>query len=172
MEAIQACDPEIEQRCRTPQDDHLCALRPGAGPVDAACLTAAMGTTRDRWTTVEARRCCSGVAPVMERRGQSTGIRWRYCGPKCLRQSFHAYAGESIHHSVWAKAYSMSPRARGKSHQAAVRALACKWIRIIDQCWQPRTPYSEARYVENLRRKRSPLLAFAANHPSPKLHIS
>jgi hypothetical protein len=104
--------------------------------------------------------------PGLERRGKSTGIRWRYCWPKFLRQSFPAYAGESLHYSFWAKAYSMSQRARGKSHQAAVRALAFQWIRIIDTCWQTRTPSSEGRYLESLSKKVSPLLACAANNPS------
>jgi hypothetical protein len=60
----------------------------------------------------------------------------------------------------------MSQRARGKSHQAAVRALALKWLRIIYKCGQTRTPSSEVRYWERLRRKGSPLLAFAAHNPS------
>jgi transposase len=166
IEAIREFDQESEQRCRTHEDSPLFASLPGAGPVDAARLTAAMGTVRDRWTTVEELLCYSGVAPVMERRGKSMWSRWRYCGPKFLRQSFHASAGESIHHSFWARAYYMSQRARGKSHQAAVRALAFKWIRIIYSCWQTRTPYSDVRYFESLRKKRSPLLAFMANHPS------
>jgi transposase len=131
IEAIREFDQEIEQRCRTHADDPLFASLPGAGPVSAARLTAAMGTVRDRWTTVEERLCYSGVAPVRERRGKSRWIRWRYCWPKFLRQSCQEYAGESIHHSFWARAYDMSQRARGKSHQAAVRALAFKWIRII-----------------------------------------
>ena len=54
----------------------------------------------------------------------------------------------------------MSQRARGKSHQAAVRALAFKWIRIMFRCWKTRTPYSEERYLESLRRRNAPLLAF------------
>jgi transposase len=166
IEAIHAFDHEIEKLCRTHEDYPLFASLPGAGPVYAARLTAAMGTARDRWTTVDELLCFSGVAPVMERSGKSTLIRWRYFCPKFLRQSFHEYAGESIHHSFWAKAYYMSQRARGKSHQAAVRALAFKWIRIIYKCWQTRTPYSEVRYLESLRKKGSPLLTFAANHPS------
>jgi hypothetical protein len=144
--AIRACDHEIAPRCRTHEADLLCASLPGAGPVDAARLTAAMGTVRDRWTTVDARRCCSGVAPVMERRGQSTWLRWRDCCPTFLRPSCHEDAGESINPSCWASAYDLSQRARGTSHQAAVRALAFTWIRIIYTCGQTRTPYSDVRY--------------------------
>jgi len=58
-----------------------------AGGRDAG---AALGTVRDRWPTVEDLLCYSGVAPVMERSGKSTWIRWRDCCPKFLRQSFHA----------------------------------------------------------------------------------
>jgi transposase len=166
IEAIRDFDGELEKLCSMHEDYPLFASLPGAGPVYAARLTAALGTDRDRWTTVDELLCFSGVAPVLERSGKSTWIRWRYFCPKFLRQSFHEDAGESINHSFWAKAYYMSQRARGKSHQAAVRALAFKWIRIIYRCWQTRTPYSEVRYLESLRKKSSPLLAFAANNPS------
>jgi transposase len=164
--AIRAFDDEIAQLCRTPEDSHLFAALPGAGTVDAARLPAAMGTDRHRWPTADALLCFSGVAPVVERRGQSTRLRWRYCCPKFLRPSCHAYAGESIPPSFWARADDMSQRARGKRHQAAVRALAFKWIRIIYQCWQTRTPYNDVRYFESLRKKRSPLFAVAANNPA------
>jgi transposase len=129
--AIRAFDDERERLCSTHEDYHLFAALPGAGTVYAARLTAAMGTDRNRWPTVDERLCFSGVAPVVERSGQSTRIRWRAFCPQFLRQSFHEYAGESIQHSFWARAYYMSQRARGKSHQAAVRALAFKWIRHL-----------------------------------------
>ena len=107
----------------------------------------------------------SGIAPVIERSGQSRWIRWRYFCPKFLRQSFHEYAGESIKHSFWARAYYAEQKAKGKSHQASVRALAFKWIRIIYRCWQTRTVYNEVKYLESLRKKGSPLLSYAANNP-------
>ncbi len=56
----------------------------------------------------------------------------------------------------------MSQKARGKSHQAAVRALAYKWIRIIFRCWQTRTKYDEARYLEGLRKRGTTLILEAA----------
>ena len=35
-------------------------------------------------------------------------------------------------------------------HQAAVRALAFKWIRILFQMWKHRTPYDANRYTQAL----------------------
>ncbi len=166
LEAIRECDRELDALCHSHQDYHLFDSLPGAGPVYGSRLLAAMGTDRSRWNTVDELLCCSGVAPVIERSGQSEWIRWRYFCPKFFRQSFVEYAGESIKHSFWARAYYASQRAKGKSHQAAVRALAFKWIRIIYRCWQTKTAYNEVTYLESLRKKRSPLLSFAANNPS------
>jgi transposase len=164
IEAIRQFDLEIEKLCAAHPDFHLFQSLPGAGEVYASRLLAVMGTQRDRWTTAQELACLSGIAPVMERSGQSTWIRWRYFCPKFMRQSFHEYAGESVKHSFWAKAYYEQQIAKGKNRQAAVRALAYKWIRIIWKCWQTRTPYNEVRYLENLRQKGSPLLSYAATH--------
>jgi transposase len=162
--AIAEYDRHIEALCQTHDDYPLFAALPGAGPVYAARLTAAFGSDRSRWTKADELARFSGVAPVIERSGKQTWIRWRYFCPKFLRQSFHEYAAESIHHSFWAKAYYSMQIAKGKEHHAAVRALAFKWIRVIWKCWQTRTPYNEVIYLEGLRRSGSPLLKFAAEH--------
>ncbi len=166
IEAIREFDAEIDALCHSHQDYHIFDSLPGAGPVYGSRLLAAMGTDRDRWTTVDELLCFSGIAPVVERSGKSEWSRWRYFCPKFFRQSFIEYASESIKHSFWAKAYYSAQRAKGKSHQAAVRALAFKWIRIIYRCWQTSTPYNEVTYLESLRKKGSSLLSFAANNPS------
>ena len=164
IEAVQQFDLEIEKLCAAHPDFPLFQSLPGAGAVYASRLLAVMGTQRVRWTTAQELACLSGIAPVMERSGQSTWIRWRYFCPKFMRQSFHEYAGESVKHSFWARAYYQQQIAKGKNRQAAVRALAYKWIRIIWKCWQTRTPYNEVTYLECLRKKGSPLLSFVAKH--------
>ena len=166
IEAIAEFDREIEALCQTHADYFIFDSLPGSGTVYSSRLLAALGTDRSRWSSVDDLLCFSGIAPVIERSGKQERIRWRYFCPKFLRQSFIEYAGESIEHSFWAKAYYSSQRARGKSHQAAVRALAFKWIRIIYRSWQTNTPYNEVTYLESLRKKGSPLLLFAANNPS------
>jgi transposase len=166
LSAIREFDQQIEEICSVHQDYELFKSLPGAGHVYASRLTAAMGSDRDRWQSADEVACLAGVAPVMERSGQSCWVRWRYFCPKFLRQTFHEYAGESIKHSFWAKAYYEQQRSRGKSHHAAVRSLAFKWVRIIFRCWQTRTAYDEVKYLESLRRKGSTLLAYAANNPT------
>ena len=68
--------------------------------------------------------------------------------------------------SFWAKAFYQSYRERGGSHQAALRALAFKWIRVLHRCWLDRKPYDEARYLMALQKRQAPLLAFAAKASS------
>jgi len=159
LAAIKEFDREIGALCCAHEDFELFSSLPGAGKVYASRLLTAMGSNRERWATASELLCFSGVAPVIERSGKSSWTRWRYFCPKFTRQAFVEYAGESIRHSEWARAFYVSQKEKGKSHQAAVRALAYKWIRIIFRCWQTRTNYDEARYVECLRRKGSKLVA-------------
>jgi transposase len=165
LDAVAELDRQIAALYQQHPDAELFDALPGAGPVYASRLLAVIGTRRDRFGSADELARFSGVAPVTERSGTYTLVRWRYFCPKFVRQSFVEYAGESIRHSFWAGAYYARQRERGKSHQAAVRALAYKWIRIIWKCWQTRTPYNEVVYLESLRKKHSPLLAFAATSP-------
>ena len=164
LEAIKEFDQQIEDLCRRHEDYHLFASLPGSGTVYASRMLAAFGSNREKFATADELACLSGIAPVIERSGKSCWVRWRYFCPKFLRQTFHEYAGESIVHSFWAKAYYESQRAKGKSQAAAVRALAYKWIRIIWKCWKTNTEYDEVTYLESLRKRNSPLLTYAASH--------
>jgi transposase len=165
LEAINEFDSEIAALCAVNEDFTIMKSLPGAGPNYAARLVVALGTDRERWQSADELAQLSGIAPVIERSGKTCRVRWRYFCPKFLRQSFHEYAGESIKHSFWARAYYDEQRARGKGHQAAIRALAFKWIRIIYRCWQTKTAYDEVKYLDGLRKKGSSLLNYAANNP-------
>ena len=166
LAAIKEFDTQIAALCAVNEEFALFKSLPGAGQNYAARLTVALGTDRERWQSADELARLSGVAPVIERSGKSWRVRWRYFCPKFMRQSFHEYAAESVRHSFWARAYYEQQRARGKGHQAAVRALAFKWIRIIYRCWKTRTAYDEVKYLEGLRKKGSSLLTCAANHPA------
>jgi hypothetical protein len=103
------------------------------------------------------------MAPVTERSGKQSWGHWRLQCPKFLRQTFGAWAAEFTRHACWAQVYSQQQRTKGKAHQAAIHALACKWIRILSRCWQERTPYDASVYLQALNRRSAPLLHNLAN---------
>ena len=164
--AIERFDERIAAKCSVLPDYTLFAPLPGAGPALAPRLLAAVGENRGRYESAAAVQKYSGTAPVTERSGNKHWVHWRWACPTFVRQTFVEWAAETIPRSFWAGAYYHQQRAKGASHNAAVRALAFKWIRILYRCWVDRTPYDESKYLLALQRRSAPLLKFAAEHPS------
>ena len=158
LQAIDDFDEAIAQRAQSHPDFPLFNSLPGAGAVLAPRLLVAFGEQRDRYTSADELPKYAGIAPVTERSGNKSWVHWRLQCPTFLRQTCVEWAAESIRHSFWARAYYQQQRNKGASPQAAVRALAFKWIRIVFRCWQNRTPYDESVYLHALERRGSPLI--------------
>ena len=161
LESIRIYDEEIAGLAPQHPDYGLFNTLPGAGPSLAPRLLVAFGEQRDRFASAAELQKYGGIAPVTERSGQKSWIHWRWQCPTFLRQTFVEWAAPTINKSYWAGLYYYQQRAKGCSHQAAVRALAFKWIRILYRCWKTRTPYDEARYLKALQERGSPLLKMA-----------
>jgi transposase len=156
---IELFDEEIARLCPELPDYALFRRLPGAGPALAPRLLVAFGERRERFPDAAALQKYAGVAPVTERSGNKSWVHWRWSCPTFLRQTFVEWVTQTITRSFWA---NDSCRARGMRHQAALRALAFKWIRILHRCWIDRTPYDETRYLMALQKRHAPLLKFAA----------
>ncbi len=156
-ESIEEYDRKIAALFKSHDDSTLFGSFPGAGPTLAPRLLAVFGSDRSRFEYAAEVQQLSGIAPVTEKSGKACWVHWRFACSKFLRQSLHEFAGQSILKSAWARAYYQQQRARGSSHQAALRALAFKWIRIIFRCWKDRTPYDEAKYCQSLQLRGSRL---------------
>jgi transposase len=163
LQAIADFDIAIAPRAQDHPDFPLFDALPDAGAVVAPRLRVAFGEQRERYAAAEALQQYAGIAPVTERSGQKSWVHWRLQCPKFLRQPFVEWAAESTRHAFWAQVYDQPQRDQGKAHQAAVRALAFKWIRILYRCWQERTPYHESVYLQALNRRSAPLLHNLAN---------
>jgi transposase len=159
LQSVERFDAEIAAVAPTLADYELFAGLPGAGPVFAPRLLAAFGEQRERFESANQMQSYVGVAPVTERSGNKCWVHWRLRCPKFVRQTFVEWAAHSIPYCYWAEAYYRRQRAKGSSHQAALRALAFKWMRIVYRCWHTRTPYDEATYLSALKRRGSPLMA-------------
>jgi hypothetical protein len=158
LQAIADFDAAIAQRAQDHPGFPLFDALPGAGAVFAPRLLVAFGAQRERYASVAALQKYAGIAPVTERSGKTSWVHWRLQCPTFLRQTFVAWAAESIRHAFWAQVYDQQQRDKGKAHQVAVRALAFKWIRILYRCWQHRTLYDESTYLQALHRRGSSLM--------------
>jgi transposase len=158
LQAIKRFDNEIDEVAQKHKDLTLFQSFPGAGPSLAPRLLVAFGEQRDRFSNAAEVQKYSGIAPVLERSGKKTWVHWRWQCSTFLRQTFVEWAAQTINKSYWAGAYYHQQREKGSTYQAALRALAFKWIRILFCCWQTRTHYDESIYLKALARRGSPLL--------------
>jgi transposase len=157
IHAIDQFDRAIATTTTRITDYALFQALPGAGPTLAPRLLVAFGEQRERYQHASQIQRYAGIAPVTQRSGKSSWVHWRYAAPTFLRQTFVEWAAQTIPRSFWARAFYEQQRAKGSSHQTALRALAFKWIRIVFRCWQDRIPYDESTYLNALKRRGSSL---------------
>jgi len=154
---IREYDRTIQEIFSRHEDRDIFNSLPGAGACMAPRLLSGMGTDRERYENSDEVQCATGIAPVKQQSGSMVFIHWRWACDKFTRQSFHEFANCSRQYCEWAAAFYELQRQRGKGHNAAVRSLAFKWVRIIYRCWKDRIPYDDASYVNSLKERGSPL---------------
>lgn len=142
-----------------PQHDDFNVVEnlPGASHNTHCRILAALGDDRNRFPTATSLQTACGIAPLTHESGRQRLVTWRWAATRFLRQTFHEYAGLSLDHCDWAKAFYDLQLSNGKSKQMARRALAYKWLRIIHRCWRDRVAYDDAKYVKRLKETGSPL---------------
>jgi hypothetical protein len=124
--AIKSFDSAIYELFNGMSDAPIFKSLPGTGPRLAPRLLVAMGENRDRFESAAEVQTYSGVATVTERSGKKSWVHWWWQCSKFLRQSFIEWSEKSVSQSFWASLYYNQQRAKGKSHNAAVRGLAFK----------------------------------------------
>lgn len=153
-------EEQLQQAVAQHADAPLFQSCPGAGEALVPRLIAAFGADRSRFADASEIQTYCGIAPVTKQSGKKRVVSKRQACPKFLRQTFHEFADQARKWSAWSRAFYQYKRANGMAHHAILRALAYKWIRILFQVWQTRTPYSEAVYQQQLRLRNSPYMKF------------
>ena len=164
LDAIADLEATISEAYLAHPDHALIDSFPGLGPVLGPRVVAILGTDRTRYDSAESLQRLSGVAPVTRRTGGRKGlatVHRRLRRPKFMHQTLVEWAGCSIAHSAWARAFYQLKRAQNPqmTHYAILRELAYKWVRILFQCWQQDQKYDEALHQAELARRGSPIAA-------------
>lgn len=151
-------EAEISTAFAAHADRGLFVELPGAGKVMAPRLAVAFGSDRNRYPDAASFQKYAGLAPVREKSGGQLWTHWRWQAPAFLRQSLVEWAGQTVVWCPWANRYYQRMKAKGKKHHVILRSLAFKWARILWRCWHTNTPYDENRYLESLKKRKSPNL--------------
>lgn len=162
--AVRAYEGAIRTATREDERAGLFEGLPGAGEALAPRLLAAFRLVDPE--SAAQMQVETGIAPIRLQTGSSLRTRMRRLCGKFLRQTLHEYAGCSIQSSLWARAFYLhAMKVRKMNPQAAKRALAFKWIRILSACWKTGEAYDEPRYLETLQRKGVPYLQWFQDTP-------
>jgi transposase len=119
--------------------------------VSAATLLSEMGDCRDRYPTKAALAADGGQAPVAVESGKSKHARFRWACDHRLRAAICTLADTSRHHNPWAADIYTRARARGCTHQHAIRILGRAWCGVIWRLWHDHDVYDPDRHTARQR---------------------
>lgn len=112
-----------------------------------ATLIAEIGDCRARYPAVAALAGDGGQSPVAVQSGKSKRARFRWACDHRLRAAIATMADASRHHNPWAADIYNRARARGCTHQHAIRILGRAWCAVIWRIWQDHDVYDPARHT-------------------------
>jgi transposase len=119
-------------------------------PKTAVCpatMLAEIGDCRERYPTNRTLAADGGQAPVAVESGKSKRARFRWACDHRLRNAIATMADTSRHHNPWAADIYDRARARGCSHQHAIRILGRAWCGVIWRLWQDHDVYDPDRHT-------------------------
>jgi transposase len=126
---------------------------PGLGSRLAARVAGEIGDHPEQFSSPNSLQCYGGKAPVTRRSGRSElVVACRLACNRYLSNAVQQWAFCSLRHSGWAREFYDAQRARGKGHQAALRALGNRWLEILWHCLRKGVGYDEEIHVANRNR--------------------
>jgi transposase len=134
---------------RAHPDGEILLSLPGLDARLAARVLGESGDRRERFPTPAALQSYAGTAPVTKASGRSRVVVARRACNRFLRQALLRWAFCSLTTSAWARAYYDQHRQAGKTHHAALRCLAHRWLVILHHLLATRQRYDEEIHRRN-----------------------
>jgi transposase len=126
---------------------------PGLGDRLAARVAGEIGEHIHQFDSPNALQCYAGSAPVTRRSGKSDFVvARRLAHNHYLGAAVHQWSFCSLRRSAWAREFYDQKIAAGKSHHAALRALANRWLEILWHCLTKGVRYDENLHQANRNR--------------------
>jgi hypothetical protein len=124
-------------------DAEILLSQPGLGAVLGARVLAEFGDDPARFADGKARRNYAGTSPITKASGTRRVVLARYARNRRLGDALHHQAFAALSSSPGARAYYDQHRARGATHNQALRTLSNRLVGILDGCLRHRRTYDE-----------------------------
>jgi len=140
----------------------------GMGIITAIRVGIGLGSNRVQRLEPSIIQCHAGTAPVTKSTGRKRRkggqprnygthrVLMRRCCDRDIQAGANQWAAGSMIGSRWAQAYYAQLREKGNRHNAALRALGNKWVKILVAVLKSREPYDEERHIRDLVSARVP----------------
>ncbi len=116
---------------------------PGLGMVLGARVLAEFGDDPNRYADAKSRKNYAGTSPVTRASGKSHLVVARWTRNARLADTSYRWAFAAISASAGARSFYDQHRAKGDSHNQALRALANRLVGILHGCLRHHTTYDE-----------------------------
>ncbi len=142
-EQVKALQGQVEAHFGRHPDAEIILSQPGLGAVLGARVLAEFGDDHARYVSAKARKNYAATSPITRASGKKKTVTARFVHNDRLVDALMTQAFTSLSNSPGARAYDDRQRARGASHNAALRQLANRLVGILHGCLKTGTPYNE-----------------------------
>lgn len=156
-EQVKILQGQVEGHFGRHPDAEIYLSQPGMGTNLGARVLAEFGDDPHRYADGKARRNYAGTSPLTRASGKKRIVTARYFRNDRLTDALMAQAFSALTSSPGARACYDQHRAKGTSHNDALRRVAGRLVAILHGCLKTRTLYDEATawsHRENLSQTR------------------
>src|SRR5215475_169637 len=140
---IEVLERQVSASFRRHASARIYLSQPGLGAVLAARALGEFGDDPHRYASAKGRKNYASTSPITRASGKKTVALARYARNDRLADAIHRWAFCSLTASPGARGYYDQLRARGKTHNAALRQLGNRLVGILHGCLKTGTCYDE-----------------------------
>ncbi|MDQ2729616.1 MAG: IS110 family transposase [Actinomycetota bacterium] len=140
---IAVLEAEVARDFESHPDAKIVRSLPGLGTVLGARVLGEFGDDPERYADGKARRNYAGTSPVTRASGKKRAVLARFIRNRHLADACYQWAFCATNTSPGARAFYDEHRAKGESHDQALRVLSNRLVGILDGCLRNRSLYDE-----------------------------
>jgi transposase len=140
---ISSLEAELASDFEQHPDAEIVRSLPGLGAVLGARVLGEFGDDPNRYQDARSRKNYAGTSPLTKASGKKKTVTARFVRNRFLADACYQWAFCATNTSPGARAFYDEHRAKGETHDQALRVLSNRLVGILDGCLRSRTLYDE-----------------------------